>query len=194
VAWVSQVRFLFLLVSHSVEWLIPRTSTAQYTPNLVGDGQTCPISLLTTCYLTIKCVYIQRTASPVPSTFRNILLAHAYVTVEYHAPSCIAEWKPDPSAWESIRNRWIRLLVSRASPLPHGGSGLACETICLYAPIVRILGYFRDSTSTTRRRMSSSDELLAARDSGGFEWEDISVPSPPKEHEHLIPPKHSPVS
>ena len=42
--------------------------------------------------------------------------------------------------------------------------------------------------------MSSSDELLAARDSGGFEWEDISVPSPPKEHEHLIPPKHSPVS
>ena len=42
--------------------------------------------------------------------------------------------------------------------------------------------------------MSSSEELLAARDSGGFDWEEISVPSTAKEHEHLIPPKHSPVS
>ena len=33
---------------------------------------------------------------------------------------------------------------------------------------------------------------LAARDSAGFEWEDIRVPSPPpSEHAHLIPPTSS---
>ena len=39
-----------------------------------------------------------------------------------------------------------------------------------------------------------STDVLATRDSAGFDWEDISVPSPPKEHEHLIPPKSSTVS
>ena len=39
-----------------------------------------------------------------------------------------------------------------------------------------------------------STDVLATRDSGGFDWEDISIPSPPKEHEHLIPPKSSTVS
>ena len=39
-----------------------------------------------------------------------------------------------------------------------------------------------------------STDVLGTRDSAGFDWEDISVPSPPKEHEHLIPPKSSTVS